>query len=109
MEMRRRDEGEGGEEEEKEEEKEKRRGEGEGEEEEKDEEKEKEKKEKRRRRRRREGGGGEVGESITFLHINPFLPDCKTSFSRIFYIFLCNFEFSRPEHDCYAKFTSCST
>ena len=41
--------------------------------------------------------------------IIPLNPDCKTTFFRIFYIFLCNFKFLRPEHDCYAKFTSCST
>ena len=41
--------------------------------------------------------------------LNPFLPDCKTSFSRIFYIFYAIFKFSRPERDCYAKFTFCST
>ena len=26
-----------------------------------------------------------------FRTINPFLPDCKTTFSQIFYIFLCYF------------------
>ena len=40
--------------------------------------------------------------------LNPVHPDCKTIFSRIFYIFLLYLKFLRPEHDCYAKFTSCS-
>ena len=49
-------------------------------------------------------------ESSPPLYINPFLPDCKTTFFRIFYIFsMPFFLFLRPEHDCYAKFTSCST
>ena len=44
------------------------------------------------------------------LTFNPFLPDCKTTFSWIFKIFLyAIFKFLRSEHDCYAKFTSCST
>ena len=30
--------------------------------------------------------------SYLLLAFNPFLPDCKTTFSRIFYIFLCYFE-----------------
>ena len=38
--------------------------------------------------------------------INPFLPECKTTFSQIFYAI---FKFLKPEHDCYVKFTSCST
>ena len=45
-----------------------------------------------------------VGNSI-----NPFLPDCKATFSWIFYIFYAIFKFLRPEHNCYAKFTSYST
>ena len=33
--------------------------------------------------------------------INPFLPDCKTSFSQFFFTFFCAIlKFSRPEHDC---------
>ena len=41
--------------------------------------------------------------------INPFLPDCKTAFSRIFTFLYTILKFLRPEHDCYAKFPSCST
>ena len=41
--------------------------------------------------------------------LNPFLPDCKTTFSGIFFaFFIFIFKFLRPKHDCYAKFTSCS-
>ena len=39
----------------------------------------------------------------------PLIPGCKATFSHILYIILCYFKFLRPEHDCYAKFTSCST
>ena len=48
--------------------------------------------------------------SIVLIYkINPFLPDCKTTFSWIFYIFYAILKLLRPEHDFYAKFTSCST
>ena len=39
--------------------------------------------------------------------LNPFLPECKTTFSLIFFYDI--FKLLRPEHNCYAKFTSCST
>ena len=41
-----------------------------------------------------------------WVSINPFLPDCKTTFSRIFTFFYAIFKLLRPEHDCYGKFTS---
>ena len=46
----------------------------------------------------------------TMMASHPFLPDCKTTFSWIFFTFFyAIFKFLRPEHDCYAKFTPCST
>ena len=56
-----------------------------------------------------EVSGTRVYTVSTVCDVNPFLPDCKTTFSRVLYIFLCYFYILRPEHDCYAKFTSCST
>ena len=52
-----------------------------------------------------------VGEPIkTKTTFNPFLPDWKTGFSQIFVrFFYAIFKFLRPEHDCHAKFASCST
>ena len=43
------------------------------------------------------------------LFINSFLPDCKHLFPGFFTFFHAISKFLIPEHDCYAKFTSCST
>ena len=45
------------------------------------------------------------------LCINPFLPEvtAKQLFPGFFTFFYAIFKFLRPEHDCNAKFTSCST
>ena len=52
---------------------------------------------------------GSYKVELSFHGLNAFLPDCKTTLSGIFTFFYANFKFSRPEHDCYAKFTSYST
>ena len=66
-----------------------------------------------RRRRRRAAGlaaglSGKPGGVRGERRINPFLT-AKQLFPRFFTFFNAIFKFSRPEHDCYAKFTSCST
>ena len=40
-------------------------------------------------------------------NVIPFHPDCKIV--TFFFIFRFIFLFLRPMHDCYVKFTSCST
>ena len=46
--------------------------------------------------------------SVKFWKKNPFHPDCKTIFSRIYYTFFFIFQFLSPKHDCHVKFIYCS-